>query len=310
MLIKDARDITRKFLRNGTEVSPVLAGDWEFIQLEGRVYIQSEMQTKRFYLTNSELFLSNYIFSKKYKINDTKLEGNYFYTSVGLVTQDNFFIAEDMVEMYSKRISEKDLDRNHTYISDKGMEYIYVGKLKLKTVLEKDNLLVKEIIETDSYLYSMDGNTKVKTNSIKLVKLKEKNEKEFYIDIRSNELNELLETKIEMYNSRKLTYVKCLNTIEEMDFMGLEKNKLTYEYGDSHSMDDIFKFLNNGDEYKLPLIEVRREREPDQNHLENIMERRMNIDKLSAIIDELRRDKDLKPSELNQMISLALSALR
>ena len=251
MRIKEARSITRKFIREEIEYKPVLAGDWvfELDEWKLKVKLTSIINDVSIQFVPVGKYTTEYMFNPNFEIINNTLRGNYYLTSVGLIEESVFFEAEDIIELNKTKISEKDLEKGRGYTSNLGEHYIYLGKLDFTQVKHKNNgdkthSLVKENILTDSFSYSLKNKNLVKTNSLKFVKEEPKSEEILYIYIELYYLN------------IHADYLKLNTTIDNIDFTGGNKNSIkgNLEFYMEESLEEMMEFIASEEkEMKLTL---------------------------------------------------------
>ena len=89
------------------------------------------------------------------------IERPYYFTSIGLVDQETFFLAEDIMENLTF-IKKKDLNIDSIYKSIQGKEYLFIGDLTINT----------NFPESDTYpnqLFCLTDGTFLNFSSIKLI---------------------------------------------------------------------------------------------------------------------------------------------
>ena len=134
MDFKEALLLTKEFSNNSNSVTPQLASDWTFniIPMYSRpdkVSISSEILGYTIELQiEIYTFLKKYIFSKEILIDGNHLIGAYSFSKTGLVDEQLFLDAQNIVSENTFDIIENDelMDYN-IYIDTKGDKYVYFG---------------------------------------------------------------------------------------------------------------------------------------------------------------------------------------
>jgi len=213
MDLKRAKEIYKSFIRNNEKITPVLSMNWK-IKTDGTlVRIYSEELDKTFTLISKDSFIDKYLLNRDYNIENEIIKGSYFYTSVGLISEEDYYEAEDIIEKNKKSIREIDLEKGHVYKSDKGFEYIYIGALDILLIERKGVIYEKEFFKTDSFLYDREKEKVVNKSSIKLVKEIEENI--FPIEIKF--LPNILVSRYLNRNYLRYSYIKILTDIKRID---------------------------------------------------------------------------------------------
>ena len=238
-----SKKITKNFIKNGEEFEPRLAGDWEFILVESYIFLKSKIADIHFYFSSIERYTKDYIFNTDFNLIDNKLQGNHYITSMGLIPEDYFYLATDFIENNNERLSQ--LEEGERYFSDKGKEYLYIGKITERKIFVEDGKIIKEISETKPYLYDLNKEKLVNSSSIKLVQFSENKEiPEIYLGSNS--------TGSEAYKDR-------LSKIEEVSFSTMNHLDLEIRRNDCINVIDIEEFFsseeNEIDLIKKPVLE-------------------------------------------------------
>jgi len=169
MTIKRAKELTRPFIKNSKEYSPIVSSDWTFSIEDSKVILTSIFSSISLEFLTLSSYSENYIFSPYYLINNNSLVGNYYLTSVGLIKEEEYFIAEDLIEQLNNPIKKKDLIPGHIYLSDKGLKHIYLGVLSATAIINDYNSLNKLLVSTDNLSYNLSTNKLVKSQSIRFI---------------------------------------------------------------------------------------------------------------------------------------------
>ena len=158
MDLRRAKEITRNFIRNGKKESPIFTTDWIIkpSDEDDKIYIKSKSLEKKIYLCTKTDFVDLYLFNSDYLIEDKLFKGFYVLTSIGLITENNFYKAQDIVEKNEKSIPEAQMNVGSFYLSDKGREYLYLGTLKIEGIYLNSQILKKVKFDTISYLYDTE----------------------------------------------------------------------------------------------------------------------------------------------------------
>ena len=154
----------------------IATNDWMFIKEADYMLIFSVSLDFRSGVSFSE-FLDHYVLSGKFNIKDNLIIGEYLYSSIGLITQDDYFLAEDLIQN-SEFIPFKELESNYFYRANNGKTYLYVNNIGSK--LLSFNKLTGDFFKEDeymNYLIEMKGDTFGKIikyrSDIKLIEKKE-----------------------------------------------------------------------------------------------------------------------------------------
>ena len=240
MHINREKQITQDFIRDGETISPFLAIDWIFSIDNNRVIISSQSNNKSFYLSTLENFTKNYSFNPYFTIERDKLIGSYFFTSFGLVNEEDYYFALDVIEN-RERIPTKDLELNSIYISDKYKKYIYTNVKKLYIYQEtaKSNIL-KKIIKDSNVLIDLESRKILKPASIRIERISNEDEFNHNMNLYNIDLEELRVSDSEIIifsevvfgfkyiNNRSINYVRefCkINNIESDKIDNFIKNE-------------------------------------------------------------------------------------
>jgi len=237
--------ITKRFTRNKIEVSPFALYRINFKLDDNKIVLISGddiIQTLTY-----EKFIEDYLYNEDYSLTkentDFILNGSYYFTSVGLVTENDFFLAEDIQERYTKGIKKKDLEVNSIYFSNKGKEYLYLGGFQIKNIIKEDNKLIKNTILTEEYLYDLSKGEVVKKNSVKLVKFEKENRDSLDINL----------SGILYSNKQENTYYINIDTrIHRLTFYGNNDSNL---FSLSKKYDNEYSEFTDSDDKILVLKE-------------------------------------------------------
>lgn len=106
MELKRARDITRKFIKDGIEYEPILSSDWRLDKTELFINIASDIND--IYMPFIPFTkLAEFIFDQGFNLSGNYILGDYYLTSIGLITEEEFYEAETMIELYKKEYQKK-----------------------------------------------------------------------------------------------------------------------------------------------------------------------------------------------------------
>ena len=222
MNTKEAINITRDFIRNKNKITPLSADDWYFTMLDNKVSIHSDTEDIHLFYSSSEEFMKNTFFNNKVKLNGNEVSGRYFFTSTGLYTEDDYYNACDIIDISAEQVlKEIELELGRTYISDKNKKYVYIGKLKQIFVFEDTDHFNKEVEETDSLVYFIEGNRFINLSSINLItKGKKINRNILFSDIKIganvSKTSSLLNSYSFFYD--KKAYIKLITDVDNMGF--------------------------------------------------------------------------------------------
>ena len=178
MEINRARRITGTYIRDGKKTKPFSSTTWSFIKGRNQIFIENEEDPQVYYLSTPDKFVQEFIFNGSHIINDIDLSGMYYLTAIGLVTVDEFMLAEDMMERYSKRIPLEELKTKQVYISDKGEAFFFIDSFKIEMIKKNNQKIYKEYMERENCLYNLNKKIYVPLKIVKLVK--EENNQESY----------------------------------------------------------------------------------------------------------------------------------
>jgi len=138
MTLLEAYTITKPFYTNYEKEKPFLSSEISLIKTK-----INGMTRHYFWVRNSEGKTVEKLISKKkydsYNIKEEvnsimlikKIEENMFITSVGLVSEEEFYKAEDIMEN-TKYLKRREVEIDSLYLDVKGRELIYIGTLIVK----------------------------------------------------------------------------------------------------------------------------------------------------------------------------------
>jgi len=173
MEISTAKSITKSFINKGEKREPIFASDWEFILKKDTVYIISEQNNVEYIFSSLNNYSREYVFGPfKNIVKDNKLIDGAYFTSIGFVSAEDFFLAEDILENI-KKIKLSEMKEGHIYLSDKGKEYLFIKEEIQTNTYVKDNNFThfrKKRIQRENTLYDITFRKYVKFNSVKLIK--------------------------------------------------------------------------------------------------------------------------------------------
>jgi len=239
MTLKDANNITRRFIKNNKTYDPLLSSDWEFSIVCNKVCIGSNILDLNIpsYCSLEEYALS-YAFNNLYKLEDNVIKGNYYLTSIGLVTEEEYFEAEDLIERYNTKIAKNELIVGNQYLSNKGKKYLYLGDLDLLSIVRDQNKLNKKILSSDPICYDVLESKLVYLSSLKLIE---------NIGELDNKIDILLNRGIfkELYDYE---FIEISTTIKNIEFYNINNNRLV-SLKDRFIIDnEVTEFIKNNEE--------------------------------------------------------------
>ena len=247
--IELAKKITKPFVRFYKRRKPILSSEWNF---KIRTFETKRRHKKKVNLYNGEKivdvlsfnsYVENYSFNSSIKLDDNKIIGNYFFTSVGLVNEDTYYEAEDILENKVNYIKNKDLKINRFYLSNKGDKLLYIGSIDLKLLIKEDDILYKEEFKSHKYFYNENEERQlINIRDIKILKELETNIKKIDVDlIELKHKNEITSMKKDIIMYKNITKKdKCISFINiENTYFGI--------YIPTYYIDreELLKFMNS-----------------------------------------------------------------
>ena len=240
MEIKKARNITRNFIKNGETITPFFSETWFFTKGINKVFLKNSEGTVEVDSFSSDKFLSDFIFSDKYDLNNLSLIGSYYFTSVGLISIDEYLLALDICEMYSNRLDENELIIGNCYLNEKGNKFVFLGSFsseisKYVKYTEKNSEILnikisKEERKTQVYIYDIRKQSVSLLKKVKLVKDLGKS----IVHISSDNLfTKIYRKEIDFYDKYQLSLVLHDNYFFSKKFIGLFwniKDKLSVDF--------------------------------------------------------------------------------
>ena len=192
MTTKESFDITKAYTKNGFKFKPEIKSGYYFHFKFGEVYL-SNVDLNDFNLQKISLKQFNKL---KYKINQTRLIemkerfsfpyninnndvfeilGFYAFTSIGLVSEEDFYLAEDMIENQIT-IKKNNLEIGMVYESNTGKEYIHIGEIRITSGEEETHNLGKT-------LYDISAGKTRRIDAVKLINELRKNNNKYNLNI-------------------------------------------------------------------------------------------------------------------------------
>ena len=309
MDINLARNITRKFILENQEIKAVLAGDWEFIKEENRIYIYSEIQNIRHYLCSSITYMNDYIFNG-FDIYQNKLKGNFYFTSVGLVSESDFYIAEDFLEENNTRIGKDELEVGNIYMSNKGIRYAYLGEIegitighkKLGGIYKRDeNFLEKKSYKTVPLIYKLKNGKITKLSSVKLIKNEGELQSYKKLEISSYGINPFvgminIEGTMESYY--KLSNEDTNISIKKVSQGNLNCALSIYYGNEENKVDD---FIESEEKlFDLRTLEIKDSQKSEKERLAKFKEKKFLVGNTGKIYKSMYEFEDAYFREINE----------
>ena len=214
-----ARLITKKFIRGNVETYPLLASDWVFDKIDNSIFIISKTMNGCIDSISFSGYIEKYIYNESLTVIDNTLIGNYYYTSVGFVSDEDFYLAEDILEQYNIRIPKSELLENYIYLSDKGKKYIYLGSFEIETITHEEDNLNRYFGKTDFYLYDISDDCIRKVGGTRLIQEVGKNKELFEVDIWNIDL-----PNMQSRETHKLVYIKHMKFLDNIRFLNLNSS--------------------------------------------------------------------------------------
>ena len=276
MELSTAKKILLPKISSGVKLNKDLSNDWELSTYDSAVYVKSASLGISIYLCNSDYFINSCVFnSGKYELNGNKIIGNYAVTQNGLTSEDNIFIAEDIIEVNNSLTFYKpsELIDGHIYKSDEGELFLNLGNLQKEVFYfededfyrsqnitsSKDN--EKFLLRIDNYNYFLENPTRFyegsvikKTSKIKLM--------EDVLELEESKFN-LVQKKV-LQNKGKYHFnisKKEINTIGRFYSLLSFKDEyyLAYTHISDQNLLEKYTKLNDGKSYsrfsyRLPLF--------------------------------------------------------
>jgi len=122
----------------------LLANDWSFRKTDKNIIITSAKANFIKKITY-KTFVTKYIGNENIALKGNNFIGEYLYSSLGLITKEEFNIAENLMVLdYKYRFSE--LENQAIYLSSTGKEYIIIKDLKINTVSLSEEKIIKNIL--------------------------------------------------------------------------------------------------------------------------------------------------------------------
>jgi len=183
MTLLEAYNITRVFETNYEKEKPFSSSEIELIKttIDKKVKyyywihhheddrIIAKMMSKKKYNSYDIKEKHNNIMTKK------RIEEKMFLTSIGLVSEEDFYLAEDIMEN-TKFLKKKDLEIDSVYLDVKGREFLYTGNL-----IMNQGYMTEKIYK--SQLFDIKNNRFLNLSSLKLVEFSYEYKKDIHIDI-------------------------------------------------------------------------------------------------------------------------------
>ena len=148
--------------------SSEITDDWKIIIHDKNVEIIS------FNLSFSK-YISFERYVKKYSDfnEDMNLIGEYYFSSIGFISQEDYFLAEDILS--TDKIKNKDLKYGYKYLGIDGKEYTYIDNLNIKSIdIDFENLLFTKGIKKGIFQFfvidSLFDTKLIQINSKKVIK--------------------------------------------------------------------------------------------------------------------------------------------
>ena len=248
MHIKEARNITRNFIRNGNEFTPVLASDWK-MSFDRILTIYSDIEQTSFSIRSDNL-IKEYLLNSNFNVKNDLIIGNYYHTSVGLVSEDDFYLAETTIEQNLIKFKKEDLEIGKNYLSDKGVSYLYLGILEVKVIELCDSLLEKDFLKTPELLWDIRNKKCIKLSSIKIIKEFEQI-LNFDLEIKEEYLSLLFNIDLDAFE-----YVSFRDISNNVFLVDLNKDNLLSKIDYFHSLsleeiEEVEEFIMSTEKKKI-----------------------------------------------------------
>lgn len=148
----------------------LLANDWSFRKTDKNIIITSAKANFIKKITY-KTFVTKYIGNENITLKGNNFIGEYLYSSLGLITKEEFNIAENLMVLdYKYRFSE--LENQAIYLSSTGKEYLMVKDIKINVVSLTEEKINKKILYK-SYLIEIKDSKLINVikyrNSINLI---------------------------------------------------------------------------------------------------------------------------------------------
>ena len=175
-----AYNITRSFVSMGSLFEKEDKRFTETSLFKGRLfYLNDVIYPFYFYVKNfsKEKNIKENILeiTHKNEVDSITFKNPLYFTSVGIITEDEYLLAEDIMENHHI-ISQKDLVQRYIYESSNGRKYIYLGDIKIfhdETIFNLNNMFYdikyKKIINFSSLRI-----INLLENSIKIININKK----------------------------------------------------------------------------------------------------------------------------------------
>ena len=98
MRISTAKRYLKLFVNNGKKIIPKLTDDWKINIEKNKLIILSENLDMKITTANLSKFMKENILNGRIKIDNNKLSGHYAYTIDGFISEEEFFLANDIIE--------------------------------------------------------------------------------------------------------------------------------------------------------------------------------------------------------------------
>lgn len=137
-----------KIIKSSKGVSEI-SSTWKIEVLENSVFISNEFFNSGYYVTFD--FFMKKIFNKVI-IEDNKVIGEYRFSSVGFITEDEYLFAQDLVQ--SKKIKRVNLEYGHIYLSSNGSRYVYLKNTDIQNFeVSEDYQTIRRLKNPFSYFF-------------------------------------------------------------------------------------------------------------------------------------------------------------
>jgi len=183
MTILEAYNITKSFQTYFGKEKPFLSSEIMLIKIKNfnrliHYYWFVGQNGNRIKKTMSKKTYDSYIVKEIENTSSNKslkkIDESLFLTSVGLVSEEDFYKAEDIMEN-TKFLKRRDLEIDSVYLDIKGREFLYIGDLIINPENRKEKIYKSQLLNLENKMF-------IYFSSLKLVKFSHKYKKEVSLD--------------------------------------------------------------------------------------------------------------------------------